>query len=368
MANPLRYRQGLPAPPLPQEGAEQFEVVVEAVKPKVEMVQQTLARRITTSPPTHNVILRAKRTWPLFFAKLSHSSPVYFDDDTKRGANQTPPVIEEIDKAQAIVSNGHGFDRIDHNTATEQGVMLINSASVGTEEVSNHTIMMLLACAKELGRLDRLVRGGGWTPETRAQVQSLVPIDGQILGLVALGNIGRATARKAKVFGLEVIAYDPYLPPWIAREYKVELVPSLLEMARRSDFVSMHVPLNDETREMIGESFFKAMKPTAYFVNTCRGPTVDERALIEALRDGEVAGAGIDVFEQEPTPTDNLLLKLDNVILTPHTAGTSARSQMIALTQLGQETARVLRGTWPMSLVNPEVRAKIPARPLGARH
>ncbi len=285
-----------------------------------------------------------------------------------QGVKMPREVIEEIDTAQAIVSNGHGFDRIDHNAATDQGVMLINSASVGTEEVSNHTIMMLLACAKELGRLDRLVRAGGWTPEARAQVHSLVPIDGQVLGLVALGNIGRTTARKAKVFGLEVIAYDPYLPPWIAREYRVELVSSLEELARRSDFVSMHVPLNDETTKMVGESFFKTMKPTAYFVNTCRGPTVDERALIEALQSGEIAGAGIDVFEQEPTPADNALLKLENVILSPHTAGTSVRSRTIAYTQLGQETARVLRGTWPMSLVNPEVRAKISARSLAAQH
>ncbi|MDP6403268.1 MAG: C-terminal binding protein [SAR202 cluster bacterium] len=285
-----------------------------------------------------------------------------------QGVKMSREVIEEIDKAQAIVSNGHGFDRIDHDAATDQGVMLINSASVGTEEVSNHTIMMLLACAKDLGRLDKLVKDGGWTAESRAQIHSHVPIDGQTLGLVALGNIGRATARKAKVFGLQVIAYDPYLQPWTAREYRVELVPSLEELARRSDFVSMHVPLNDETREMVGESFFKAMKPTAYFVNTCRGPTVDERALIEALGSGEIAGAGIDVFEQEPTPADNPLLKLDNVILTPHTAGTSVRSRTIALAQLGQETTRVLRGTWPMSLVNPEVRAKMPARPLAVQY
>ena len=285
-----------------------------------------------------------------------------------QGVKMPREVIEEIDTAQAIVSNGHGFDRIDHNAATDQGVMLINSASVGTEEVSNHTIMMLLACAKELGRLDRLVRAGGWTPEARAQVHSLVPIDGQVLGLVALGNIGRTTARKAKVFGLEVIAYDPYVPPWIAREYKVELVPSLDALAGRSDFVSMHVPLNDETRGLAGEALFKAMKPTAFFINTCRGPTQDEQALIKALQSGSIAGAGIDVFEKEPTSPDNPLLKMDNVIVTPHTAGTSVTSTVVVHTQLGQETARILNGTLPMSLVNPEVRHKITTRPLAVQH
>ena len=133
------------------------------------------------------------------------------------------------------------------------------------------------------------------------------PIDGQTLGLIGLGNIARATARKAKVFGLEVIAYDPFVEPWIAREYRVELVSGMEELARRSDYVSVHVPLNPETRGLVGESFFRAMKPTAFIINTCRGGTVDEQALVEALRNGELAGAGLDVFETEPTPKDNPL-------------------------------------------------------------
>ena len=145
------------------------------------------------------------------------------------------------------------------------------------------------------------------------------------------------------MFGLEVIAYDPYVQPWIAKEYRVELVPSLEELARRSDFVSMHTPLNDETRKLVSTAFFKAMKPTAYFINTCRGPTVDEAALIKALEDGEIAGAGIDVFEVEPTPGDNPLLRFDNVTVTPHSAGTSDNSRVAVQMQVGQETARLLK-------------------------
>jgi len=193
----------------------------------------------------------------------------------------------------------------------------------------------------------------------------LPPIDGQTLGLVGLGDIARATARKAQVFGLEIISYDPYVTPWDAKEYKVELVASLDDLARRSDFVSVHVPLNDETRKLLGAPFFKAMKPTAYFINTCRGPAVDEQALIQALQNGELAGAGLDVFEQEPTPSDNPLLKMDNVIVTPHSAGGSEASRVAAPTQIGQEAARILKGTWPMSLVNPEVRASIEVRTAG---
>lgn len=280
-----------------------------------------------------------------------------------QGVPMPRQVIQEIDQAQAIVSFGHGFNHIDHNAAAEQGVMVVNCAGFCTEEVSNHAIMLLLACAKKLTTLNNLVKAGKWGAETRQAILPMVPIDGQTLGLVAFGNIARATARKAKVFGLEVIAYDPYVPPWIAKEYRVELVPTLEELARRSDFVSMHTPLNNETRKLIGASFFKAMKPTAYFINTCRGPTVDEAALIQALQQGDIAGAGLDVFEVEPTPADNPLLQMDNVIVTPHSAGTSDRSRLAAQVQIGQETARLLKGMRPMSVVNADVFSKIPPRP-----
>jgi D-3-phosphoglycerate dehydrogenase len=241
--------------------------------------------------------------------------------------------------------------------------MIVNCAGFCTEEVSNHAIMLLLACAKKLTVLNSLVKAGKWDAQLRQVMLPMAPIDGQTLGLVGFGNIGRATSRKAKVFGLEVIAYDPYVQPWICKEYRVELVPTLEELARGSDFVSMHTPLNNETRKLIGASFFRAMKPTAYFINTCRGPTVDEAALIKALQDGEIAGAGIDVFEVEPTPADNPLLRLDNVIVTPHSAGSSSRSRVAAQVQIGQETARLLKGTRPMSVVNLDVLAKLPPRP-----
>ena len=270
-------------------------------------------------------------------------------------------VIAEIDTAKAIVSIGHGFNQIDHDAATDHGVMVVNTAGFVSEEVANHTIMLLLACAKKLTILHDLVRAGRWGAG-RLELSSLPTIDGQVLGIVGFGNIARATARRAAVFGLDVVAYDPYAAPWTAKEYRVELATSLEELAARSDFVSVLIPLNDSTRDLIGAPFFKAMKPTAYLINTCRGPTVDESALIEALQNGEIAGAGLDVFEKEPTPADNPLLKMDNVIVTPHSAGISAVSTAAGLTQIGDETARILRGTWPMSLVNPAVRAKLATR------
>ena len=272
-------------------------------------------------------------------------------------------VIEETEGVQAILVGSHGFNHIDHEAATDQGIMVVNSAGFCTEEVSNHAILLLLACAKKLAQLNDLVKAGKWGAETRAAIMPMVPIYDQTLGLVAFGNIARATARKAQAFGMEVIAYDPYCPPWIAREYRVRLVGSLEELAAESDFVSVHAPLNNETEGLLGESFFKAMKQTAYIVNTCRGPVIDEAALIAALESGEIAGAGLDVFEEEPTPADNPLLKMDNVVVSPHSAGTSNMSRIRSGVQVGQETSRLLNGTFPMSVVNPEVRHAIEGRP-----
>ena len=269
-------------------------------------------------------------------------------------------VIEHLESTKAVLSFGHGFDMIDHEAATEHGIMVANNAGFCTDEVANHAIMLLLACAKSLTVLHEDTRAGKWGANVWSQ--PLPPITGQTLGLVGFGNIARATARRALAMGMEVISYDPYAPKWTADEYRIELVPSLEELGSRSDFVSMHVPLNRETRKLAGASLFKAMKPTAYFINPCRGPTADEAALIAALQAGEIAGAGIDVFEEEPTSPDNPLLKIDNVIVTPHSAGASNISMASGTSNIGREAARILRGTWPMSLVNPDVRNKLPDR------
>ncbi|MBG91842.1 MAG: hydroxyacid dehydrogenase [Chloroflexi bacterium] len=276
-------------------------------------------------------------------------------------------VIEEIEDAQAVVSFGHGFNHIDHEAATNQSLMVVNTAGFCTEEVSNHAIMLMLACAKKLTILNDLTKAGKWGPDTRTAIMPMAPITDQVLGLVSLGNIGRAVARKAQALGMTVIAYDPYVQPWIAREYRVQLVGNLKELASNSDFVSMHTPLNNQTTKLVGRSFFKSMKSSAYFINTCRGGTVDEEALIEALNNKELAGAGLDVFEIEPTAPDNPLFAMDNVMVTPHSAGSSDRSRVASQIQVGQEAARLLKGTWPMSLVNPEVRSKIEARPVATR-
>jgi len=279
-----------------------------------------------------------------------------------QGVKMPKSVIDEIDSAKAIVSFAHGFDHIDHEAATNNSVMVVNTAGFCTEEVSNHAIMLILACAKKLITLDKMTRLGSWGAETNAVMNNMVPVTDQTLGLIGLGNIGRAVARKAQALGLSVIAYDPFVAPWLAREYRVQLSSDMYEIAGQSDFISMHIPLNNQTRKMVGKRFFDSMKSSAYFINTCRGGTVDETELIASLKASKFAGAGIDVFETEPTSRDNPLFKMDNVIVTPHTAGTSNRAKIAAQVQVGQEAARLLNGTWPMSLVNPEVRSQIDSR------
>lgn len=284
-----------------------------------------------------------------------------------QGVPMPRSVIEEIEDAQALIIPSHGFNHVDHEAATDQSMMVINAAGFCTEEVSNHAIMLMLACAKKVTILNDLTKAGKWGPDTRKAIMPMAPITDQVLGLVALGNIGRAVARKAQALGMSVIAYDPYVQPWVAREYRVQLVSSLEELATNSDFVSMHTPLNNQTDKLVGADFFKAMKPSAYFINTCRGGTVDEQALIEALKNKEFAGAGLDVFDVEPTAPNNPLFEMENVIVTPHSAGSSDRARVASQVQVGQETARILKGTWPMSLVNPEVRARIDMRPMATR-
>ena len=256
-------------------------------------------------------------------------------------------------RCKGLVSFGHGYDRMDLDGASKNGVILANTASFGTEEVSNHTMMMFLACSRKLILHNNLVKSGKWTREF---LPPMGHISGQTFGIIGLGNIGRAVARKARAFGLNVIGYDPYKSSWDTKEYGVEIVSTVDELARRSDYISPHVYLTDDTFHMVNAEFFRKMKPTAYLINCSRGPVVDEKALIEALQKKEIAGAGLDVFEQEPVDPNNQLLKMENVTVTNHYASYSEVAWERGNTQLGEEAVRIAMGQWPMSLINPEVR------------
>ena len=272
-------------------------------------------------------------------------------------AQITRRVMEMLPKCKVIVRYGIGFDTIDIDAATDNGILVVNIPDFCLEEVSNHAITLLLVCAKKLVLLNNYTKQGRWAEAKQAQAP-MGSIYGQTLGLVGCGSIGRMTARKAQCFSLKVLGYDPYVDKSLAKEHGITLV-SLPELLKESDFISVHTPLNKETWHLVGEKEFKQMKPTAYFINTSRGPVVDEPALIKALQEKWIAGAGLDVFEKEPVDPDNPLLKMDNVVVTPHSAGYSDAAFKRLRTRVGQEAARVLSGQWPKAVVNKSVKPKI---------
>jgi len=274
------------------------------------------------------------------------------------GLQITRRVLESLPKLQAIILGSVGHEQIDVDAATDNGVIVVNNPASQwcIEEVSNHAITLLLACAKKLAFLNDSTKQGRWAECKRAQAP-MGSIYRQTLGLVGCGGLGRMTSRKAHCFGLEVLGYDPYVNESLVYEYGITLV-SLPELLKESDFISVHALLNEETWHLMGEKEFRQMKPTAYFINTARGSVVDEPALIKALQEKWIAGAGLDVFEKEPIDSDNPLLKMDNVVVTPHSAAYSDKAFSLPAEIVAQETARVLSGQWPKNVVNRSVKPK----------
>ncbi len=274
-------------------------------------------------------------------------------------AEMTRRIMEAVPKCRLICNYGVGYDSVDVDAATDNNIIVTNTPSPEwcVEEVTNHTMALLLACAKKLVFQNNATKQGRWIEW--GSLTPMVPIYGQTLGVIGCGNIGRMTARKAQCFSLKVLGYDPYVDKTLAREHGITMVVSLSELLKESDFVTAHPLLTKETRHMMGEREFKQMKPTAYFINTARGAVVDEPALIKALQEKWIAGAGLDVFEKEPIDSDNPLLKMDNVVVMPHAASCSDVSIKWMKLMVGQEAARVLTGRWPKNVVNPSVKPKV---------
>ena len=261
-------------------------------------------------------------------------------------------VIAAMDRARAICGFAHGFDAIDLEAATRAGILVTNAARMCHLEVATHAAALILALNRKIVQYDRAMRSGVWD---RPAGRPIPPLEGQAAGLIGLGAIGQALARRLQPFGLHVLAHDPYVEAMVAREVGVRLVGDLPSLLRESDYVSIQVPFGRQTRHLMGEREFRAMKPTAYFVNCCRGGVVDEQALTHALQEGWIAGAGLDVFEKEPTDPANPLLRMDQVVATPHAAGESTESAAYATRVASQQAAAVLRGEWPDRVVNPAV-------------
>ncbi|MHB8908425.1 MAG: C-terminal binding protein [Syntrophales bacterium] len=269
----------------------------------------------------------------------------------------TRRVFENLPKLRAVIRCGVGYDNVDVDAATDNNVLVINVPDFCFEEVSNHAIVLIMACAKKLVQLDHTLKTAGWKA-SRQLLDPMGSIWGQTLGIVGCGNIGRMTARKAQCFGLKVIGSDPYVDPGLARESGITLM-SLPEVMGASDYVSLHPCLNRETFHLIGEREIALMKPGAYLINTSRGSVVDEPALIRVLRDKKIAGAGLDVFERDPIDPENPLLKMDKVIVTPHSASYCEASFKRLRISVGEEAVRVARGRWPKNVVNRDVKPKV---------
>jgi len=260
----------------------------------------------------------------------------------------TRQVMDKLTKCRVISRYGIGVDMVDLEAATEHGVMVCNVPDYCIEEVSTHTITFLLSLNRHLMILHAHVSSGKWGGVPGGAPSRLA---GQVIGVVGLGNIGREVARKAGCLGLKVLGHDPYLAPEVAKALGIELV-GLKDLLRRSDYVSLHCPLTDETRHLIAQAQLALMKPSAYLINMARGPVVDQLALYQALTVGTIKGAALDVFEQEPPSPDDPLLKLDNVILTPHAASWTAEAGAQLRRDAARNVVTVLQGKLPKSIVN----------------
>src|SRR5215212_1170588 len=260
----------------------------------------------------------------------------------------TARVIESLDHCKGIVRYGVGYDSVDLAAASRRGIYVCNVPDYGSDEVSDHAVTMLLVIARKIIPLAQNVQAGVWSLEP---IKPVWRLKGRTLGIVGLGRIGTMTAAKARAFVLRVIACDPLLPAAAFAERSVERV-ELDDLLRQSDYVSLHAPLSDETRHLIGERTLALMKPTAFLVNTARGGLVDAEALARALRDGRLAGAAIDVTEIEPIPRNSPLLGLDTCVITPHAAWYSDESSSALQRLAAEEAARLLLGEPPRCPVN----------------
>lgn len=269
-------------------------------------------------------------------------------------AKITERIINSATKLKGIVRYGIGVDNIDLKAASKRKIPVANVPDYCIGTVADHAFALLLALNRKLLLADNTLRYGNWGTWTSPSPKLMgVDLEGKILGLIGIGKIGSAVAARAKGFGMKVIAYDPYIPKEAAEKLGIELV-DIETLLKNADFISIHSPLTSETRGMIGAKELKLMKKTAYIINTARGPIVQEEALYKALKNGWIAGAGLDVYEKEPPDKDNPLFKLENVVLTPHIAYYTQeaiwRLEMTAV----EEAIRILQGQIPKNLVNKE--------------
>lgn len=267
-------------------------------------------------------------------------------------------LISKLNKCVVIGVGSVGVDMVDIEAATNAGIVVTNVPDVFIEEVADHAMMLLLACGRRMKTMAQMAADGRWW-SGRPLLNHVPRLMGQTLGLYAFGNVARCTARRAKAFGMRVIAYDPYVSELIMSEAGVEPV-SAQELFQQSDYLSLHAPHNEETHHAVNAETLALMQSHAVIINTARGPLIDESALLAALNAEQIAAAGLDVLEQEPPAADNPLLSMENVLISPHVASATTRMRPETRRRVGREVALVLRNKWPMSCVNPTVLPRAP--------
>ncbi len=257
-------------------------------------------------------------------------------------------LIESAPRLKVIARHGVGVENIDLKAATERGITVVNTPEATTESVAEHSLGMMIALAKRIVRADKAARRGEWEVRYTYIGDELW---GKTLGVVGFGRIGQRVAELCRhALGMTILYYDVVDYPQAAAALEAQRA-SLDELLAAADVVSVHVPLLPSTRGLIGERELRQMKPGAYFINTARGPVVNEAALVTALREGWIAGAGLDVFAQEPLPADNPLLALDNVVVTPHMAS-HTQEALRRMAMVVTDVIAVLEGREPKWVVN----------------
>jgi len=258
----------------------------------------------------------------------------------------TQEIMEAAPSLKIISRTGAGVDNVDVAAATEKGILVCNTPGVNSNSVAEQTLAILLGLAKQLKIMDKAVCEGNWKIRSAGKA---VDVEGKTLGLIGIGRIGSLVAYKCRqAFNMKVIAYDPY----VKQAEGIELYSNLDQVFKEADFISIHVPYIEQTHHLVNAKLLNLMKPEAYLINTSRGPLVDEKALIEVLEKGSIAGAGLDVFEKEPPSPENPLLKSNNVIVTPHSSALSRECVMKVHITAAQAVVDFLEGRKPKYIYN----------------
>jgi len=265
-----------------------------------------------------------------------------------RSATKVPKdVLEVAERLKVVGRAGVGVDNIDIKAATEQGIVVVNSPTASSITVAELTIGLMISLARNIPQANASLKANKWEKKKFLGQE----IRGKTLGVVGMGRIGSEVVKKAHAFDMDCVTFDPYISKELAQELEVEVAEDLEEVLSRADFITVHVPLTNQTKHLINAQAFEKMKDSAFIINAARGGVIDEQALYQALKEGKIAGAALDVFEEEP-PKGNPLLELDNFIATPHLGASTKEAQRFASLIACEEVLKVLSGEPPSNVVN----------------